>query len=62
MEALSVFYKKIFEEHEFENAPDLYKYYDNEGNLTVKKEIIYDMIKLDIEELKKITSSDGVIL
>ena len=50
---LLAFYKKIFEEHEFEDAPDLKQYYDAEGKLTVNKEIIYDLIKQDMAEMKK---------
>ncbi len=53
MDELLVFYRKIFEEHEFEDAPDLKKYYDAEGKLTVNKEIIYDLIKQDMAEMKK---------
>ena len=53
MDELLIFYKKIFEEHEFEDAPDLKKYYDTEGKLAVNKEIIYDMIKMDMAEMKK---------
>ncbi|MCU0822081.1 MAG: hypothetical protein MUC95_06350 [Spirochaetes bacterium] len=52
MEELLTFYKKIFEEHEFEEAPDLKKYYDDEGELKVNKELIYDMIKVDIQEMQ----------
>ncbi len=50
---LMIFYKKVFEEHEIEEAPDLRKYFDEEGKLTVNKEAIYDMIKMDMEEMKE---------
>lgn len=53
MEELLIFYKKVFEEHEFEDAPDLKKYIDAGEKLTVNKEIIYDMIKMDMAEMKK---------
>jgi hypothetical protein len=47
------FYGKICKESGIENTPGLDKYYDNNNKLLENREIVYEKIKLEIEETLK---------
>lgn len=51
MDKMVDFYKMVFEDRGFEKFPELNKYFDESGELTVNREILFDKIRVDIDNI-----------